>query len=465
MKNISLAERVCESFYADNLSDALKSVENLQNIGELRFDLCNLNHDNIPRLKKATEKELIFTCRTGKLSKTIAANAYQKAMDAEYDYIDIDFFMDGDLLQQLHSLGKTKLILSYHNYDETPPKYELINILDELKSAHPHILKLATLIKSDKDIQVLKELQQDYSHSIIIGMGKWAVKSRINSLKAGAPFTYLSLDSEKITAIGQIGFQEFQENYIRFRGAEEIKLAVLGDPIAHSKSPELFKNLFIDDEINGVYEKIEIKDIRELETLKKHYDGFNITAPFKQSIIPYLNELKQAAKSISAVNTVYQKNGKWIGDNTDYKGIIEAINSTTDISKIENCLIIGAGGAARAAVYAMNHSKINSTILNRTFSTAKDLADEFEVSAIEQVNLNNYQLIINTVPKAFSIINPKELNRNHIVLDAIYPNSAFSRFASEIGFTLIRGEVWLREQALEAYRIFVNGKNNLLSQT
>ena len=78
MKNVSLVERVCESFYADSLSAALKSVENLQNIGELRFDLCDLNPDDIAKLKKATEKELIFTCRTEKLSKANAANAYHR---------------------------------------------------------------------------------------------------------------------------------------------------------------------------------------------------------------------------------------------------------------------------------------------------------------------------------------------------------------------------------------------------
>lgn len=454
MRNISLVERVCESFYAENLEQSLNSINKLQHIGELRFDLSGLAISDLEHITASTEKNLIFTCRTPKIHKINAIKAYQKAIDVGFQYIDIDFFVDGDILQQLHSIEKTQIILSFHNYEQTPPKYELLNILDELKSAHPHLLKLSTFLKSRSDILVLEELQSVYQDAIIMGMGEWAVESRIKSIRSGAPFTYLALEIQQSTAKGQVSFKEFQEYYLRFREAEEIRLAVIGNPIAHSKSPKLFKNLFADDELEGVYEKIELENISEIEMLKKHYNGFNVTAPFKQSIIPYLDELSSSAKKIGAVNTVYQKDGKWMGENTDFKGIIEAVKSVMEASKIKNCLIIGAGGAARAAAFAMNHSNIKSNIINRTFSRANDLAQDFNLTAIEKANLNDFQLIINTTPEPFSVINPEEMNCNHIVLDAIYPNSLFARYASEIGFTLIRGEVWLKEQALEAYRIF-----------
>jgi 3-dehydroquinate dehydratase/shikimate dehydrogenase len=460
MKNVSLAERVCESFYAERLSDALIALGKLQNMGELRFDLSGLGLNDLEHIITSTDKELIFTCRTPKVKKLKAIQAYQKAIDVGFQYIDIDFFIDGDILPQLHLLEKTRLILSFHNHEETPPKKMLTNILDELKSTHPHLAKLASFLKTEEDLQVLEALQSEYNNVIVMGMGERAVESRIRSIRAGAAFTYIALNKNQSTAQGQVDYKEFQEQFIQFRRAEEIKLAVLGNPIAHSKSPELFKNLFLDEEIKGVYEKMELEDIQEFEMLKKHYDGFNVTAPFKQNIIPFLDDLSRAAKSIGAVNTIYQKEGKWIGDNTDYKGIIEAINSATDILKIESCLIIGAGGAARAAAYAMNRSNINSTIINRTISKAAGLAQEFNLSVIEKANLENFQLIINTVPEPFYVINPDELNSNHIVLDAIYPNSHFERYSSEIGFLLIRGEVWLEKQALEAFWIFQKLKDD-----
>lgn len=459
MRNVSLAERVCESFYAENLPDALKSVKRLQYMGELRFDLSGLDITDLDQIIDSTDKSLIFTCRTSKVKKLMAIQAYQKAIDVGFQYIDIDFFVDGDILQQLHSLDKTQLILSFHNYEQTPPKYELINILDELKSAHPDIVKLASLLKSKEDIQILEELQFYYRNAIIMGMGEWAVESRIRSLRSGAPFIYLALNSEQSTAKGQVVFQEFQESYLRFRGTEEIRLAVIGNPIAHSKSPELFQGFFKEDELKGIYEKIELEDIQEIDELKKHFQGFNVTAPFKQSIIPFLKELTPSAEKIGAVNTVYQKNGKWIGDNTDFKGILEAIRSRADFSKIQKCLILGAGGAARAAASAMNQTNTSCFVINRTCEKAVQLADDFDIHAIEEAQLQDFQLIINTVPEPFSIISPEELTPNHIVLDAIYPNSAFTRYAAEKGLILIQGEVWLERQALEAYRIFKKTKD------
>jgi len=458
MRNVSLVEQVCESFYAENLSEALKSIEKLQNIGELRFDLSGIELDDLQQIISSTEKKLIFTCRTPKIKKIDAITAYQKAIDVGFQYIDIDFFVDGDILQQLHSLEKTQLIVSFHNYEQTPPKYELINILDELKTAHPNIVKLATQLKSKEDIHILEELQFYYRNAIIMGMGTWAVESRIKSIKAGAPFTYLALNPDQSTAKGQVGFQEFQESYLSYRGVEDIRLAVIGNPIAHSKSPELFQRFFKEDELQGIYEKMELENIREIEEVKKHFQGFNVTAPFKQSIIPHLDELSNSAEKIGAVNTVFQKDEKWIGDNTDYKGIIEAIRSRADLSKIHKCLILGAGGAARAAAYAMKQTNAACFVINRTHEKAIQLADDFDISAIEEAQLDNFQLIINTVPEPFSIIKPEELTSNHIVLDAIYPNSVFARYATESGFILIRGEVWLKEQAWEAYRIFRKNK-------
>lgn len=458
MRNISLAERVCESFFSDSLTEAIVSVQNLKGIGELRYDLSTLNLNELATIKESSAMPLLFTCRTHQIRVSEATKAYQKAIDLGYDYIDIDFFIDGKILEHLHSLKNTKLILSYHNYDGTPPKYKLITILDELKAAKPHIIKMATLLRSEEDIQILEELQTEYKNAIVIGMGEWAISSRIRSLRAGAPFTYIALYENQSTAKGQVGFKCFQQEYLKFRGKETIKLAVLGNPIAHSKSPDLFKTFFYDEEVIGVYEKIELENIGEIEILKKHYDGFNVTAPFKQSMIPYLDELSEAAQKIGAVNTVYKKNGKWNGDNTDFKGILEAIRSRSDLSKIQKCLILGAGGAARAAAYAMKQTNIPCFVINRTYGKAVQLANDFNVYAIEEAPLQDIQLIINTIPEPFSIISPEELTPHHIVLDAIYPKSAFARPASEIGFILIRGEVWLKEQALEAYRIFSNIK-------
>jgi len=461
MRNLSLVERVCESFYAKSIDSALKSVSSIRHIGELRFDLSELTLEDISQIQKASERKLIFTCRTNKVLPFSALEAYKEAILSGFNYIDIDFFEDRYLLDKLLQLIQnhpTRLILSYHNYQLTPTELELKKTLKELGSSEADIIKISTLVQSKDDIETLVRCQKNTPNSVIMGMGEWAVESRIRCLRAGALFTYLALHLNQTTAKGQADFIGFQKSFNEFRGGEKLKLAVLGNPITHSKSPDLFHGFFKQDGIKGVYEKIELEDIEEIEILKKQFDGFNVTAPFKQSIIPYLDELSEAAQKIGAVNTVYQKDDKWVGDNTDFIGILKAIESAKNPSEIRNCLILGAGGAARAAAFAMQKAQISTTILNRTYSKALALSDEFSVQSVQEINIYDFQLIINTIPEPFSLVNETELNKHHIVLDAVYPSSFFEEPSSKIGFTFIPGELWLVGQAEESYRIFSDVK-------
>lgn len=461
MRNRSLDGRVCESFFAHDLSSALNAIEKIKSLGELRFDLSELHIDDIKTIKDKTDNKLIFTCRGGKFSEDLILQAYQKAIESDYDFIDIDLQHDGYLLSSLYpalSQSSCQLILSYHNYDETPSLKNLEEIIHKLESSKANIIKIATLTHQQNDVEILMKAQNSKKDIICLGMGEFATESRIQSILNGGAFTFTAFDLSKSTAKGQLDYDSFQDAYMNYRGGKSIKLAVLGNPISHSKSPVLFKGFFEDNKINGLYEKIELEQIQEFDTLKTQYDGFNITAPFKQSIIPLLDELSDAATKIGAVNTVYKSNDKWFGGNTDFLGILNSIEEEISFSEIKNCLIIGAGGAARAAAFAMNSIGVDTTITNRTHSKAQKLADEFSITAKENINIEDYQIIINTVPNPFLLINPASLQTNHIILDAIYPQSLFIPFQKEHGFTFIKGEKWLYHQAKTAYTIFTNSE-------
>lgn len=461
MRNRSLDGRVCESFFANDLSYALNAIEEIKSLGELRFDLSHLHIDDIKTIKDKTDTQLIFTCRGGKFSEESNLQAYQKAIDSHYDYIDIDLQHDGSLLSSLYpalSQSSCQLILSYHNYDETPSLKNLEEIIHKLESSKANIIKIATLTHQQSDVGILMKAQNSKKNIICLGMGEFATESRIQSLLNGGAFTFAAFDLNKSTAQGQLDYDSFQNAYMNYRGGKSIKLAVIGNPISHSKSPELFKGFFEENKINGLYEKIDLEDVAEFESLKTQYNGFNVTAPFKQSIIPMLDELSDAANQIGAVNTVYKSNDRWFGDNTDFLGILNSIKEEISFSEIKNCLIIGTGGAARAAAFAMNSIGVDTTITNRTPSKAKNIADEFSITAKENINIEDYQIIINTVPNPFLLINPASLRSNHIILDAIYPQSLFLPFQKKQGFTFIKGEKWLYHQAKVAYKIFTNSK-------
>lgn len=458
MRNRSLDGRICESFFAEDLSSALRVLEKIKSLGELRFDLSNLHHDDIKTIRRNTKHKLIFTCRGENLSEEAHLKSYRAAIESNYEYIDIDHGYDGHLLSSLHtslSHSSCQLILSYHNYEKTPSLNELDEIINNLTSSSTDLIKITTLTHSIQDVEKLISVQKSYQNIICLGMGQFATQSRIQSLINGGNFTFVAFDSSKTTAKGQVDYEGFQEAYMDDSRGKAIKLAVLGNPIAHSKSPDLFKGFFEDDKINGDYEKIELENVAEFEALKSQYDGFNVTAPYKQSIIPFLYECSNAAKKIGAVNTIFKRNGKWIGDNTDYLGILKAIEEKIAFSDIKNCLIIGAGGAARAAVFAMKSIGVSSSIINRTKAKAKNLAEEFAIESPKIIDIKSYQLIINTTPNPLSLLNPELLQANHIILDAIYPNSIFIPYQKEKEFNLIHGESWLYHQAKSAYQIFL----------
>lgn len=457
MRNRSLDGRVCESFYAKDVILANMMLKKISGMAELRYDLSHLSPEDIRSLKKTNPHKFIFTCRGGVFSDERNWEAYRVAIASGYDYIDIDLAQDGHLLAGLQPLllaSSTQLILSYHNYHETPKIQELELIIKKLASSQPDLIKIATQTRLPEDVDLLMKIQKKFNKTICLGMGRYATESRIKSLKNGGAFTFVAFDTSKSTAQGQLNYKDFDLAYTHFRGGEILKLAVLGNPISHSKSPNLFQDFFRQDGIEGVYEKIELEQISEFNTLKLVYDGFSVTSPFKQSIIPFLDDLSVAARKIGAVNTVYQKNGKWLGDNTDYIGIGQSIELNAGFSNINSCLIMGAGGAARAAAYTMESKGIATVICNRTHSKAQELARKFSIQSSENRDPSSFDLIINTIPYPMSLIDFRKVHAGQIILDAIYPISHFSSLKETKGFKMIAGEVWLMEQAKAAYVLF-----------
>lgn len=235
-----------------------------------------------------------------------------------------------------------------------------------------------------------------------------------------------------------------------------MKLAVVGNPIAHSKSPLIFHFLFDAVNLEYSYEKLLLQSAKEIpELFENGYSGLSVTAPFKQSIIPFLDELSAEAKSIGSLNTVVLKEGKLCGYNTDWLGVFNAlIENGVDFTK-KKCLILGAGGAARAAVYALLIRKASVQIYNRSEEKAKAIAEEFKIEHCRKENLqkavSEAEILIDTLPAGISLLKPEWLRKSLVVLDASYPTSVY---ADRKDIQLIGGEHWLLHQALPAFKLF-----------
>src|SRR6056297_869977 len=180
------------------------------------------------------------------------------------------------------------------------------------------------------------------------------------------------------------------------------KFAVIGSPIAHSKSPALHEAGFNELAIEASFTAIEIKpeDLGSwLSVNMIDYSGLAVTIPHKEAILPFVQKLSPAAQAIGAVNTLYWEHEVLHGTNTDCVGVLRALQ--TEVPNIEgkNVLLLGAGGAARAALFALQTSGANTAIWNRTADKAIALADEFTAEAVESIaalNPEKFDVVINS---------------------------------------------------------------------
>ncbi len=258
----------------------------------------------------------------------------------------------------------------------------------------------------------------------------------------------------------------------------KILLAVAGNPVIHSKSPFVFEGLIHNYNINASYTRLSAESSQELVSLinKLGISGLNITSPFKETIIPLLDSIDTSVAKIQSVNTVVNQSGKLRGFNTDADGIINIFKKRQIEIRGKNCVVIGAGGAARSAVFALRSEGALVTVLNRSKEKADNLAVYFDCRSVDLASINDCfekaEIIISTVnirlleeylqANNFSFIPYENLNNNVIILDAIYHNSALKEKAEKLGINYISGEEWLLEQALLSFKIFSPSQRSLL---
>ncbi|WP_214685873.1 shikimate dehydrogenase [Exiguobacterium sp. s155] len=205
-----------------------------------------------------------------------------------------------------------------------------------------------------------------------------------------------------------------------------MNLAVIGHPIAHSLSPQLHEQWLRASGLFGRYEAIDATP-DQLPALfaamrEGDWDGFNVTIPYKEVVVRYLDDLDEAAKHAGAVNTVYKRDGRLIGTNTDGAGLVQALMPYTDFTG--RVLIVGAGGAARGIVQALPTRDV--TIVNRTVERARALADTFGVvyTTFDEMDVSRYDVIIQTtsvgMDERSTPLSLEGLRQNTVVCDIIY---------------------------------------------
>src|SRR5690606_29981621 len=242
---------------------------------------------------------------------------------------------------------------------------------------------------------------------------------------------------------------------------------LIGKTLSHSFSKKYFEEKFKRENINAVYENFELNDISQVEGLFSIHSklcGLNVTIPYKEQIIPYLDEVDEQAQKIGAVNTIYidKEIGKMKGYNTDVYGFKQSLKPFLE-NQHQRALILGTGGASKAVAYVLNELGITTAFVSRT----PQLENQLSYDELNENILASFLLIVNTTPLGTfpnvdekPIINYDAITPNHLLYDLVYNpvETAFLKEGKKRGALTINGEQMLQLQAEKAWEIW-GGRN------
>jgi 3-dehydroquinate dehydratase / shikimate dehydrogenase len=452
---------------------------------ELRLDwLSNDNEmDKFLALlaKRRPRATLIATCRRreagGKFRGTIAQQlahlaAAVRSGCAWYDLeVESSSRCPPGLLDVL--LGEGRRIASAHFFRRSPKNLQ--RVVADLGRGKPDAIKVAVQCDSlGRSLEVLR-LARGRRNVTAVPMGEVALPARVLALREGSALAYAPV--ENATAPGQATLEAMKDLYRADNLRRKTRVyGVIGDPIGHSLSPVLQNAGFQTREMDAVFLPFLVRDLRDflLSVEPLGIAGFAITLPHKQAILRHLDDCDPMAAAIGAVNTVVVRgSGKLYGYNTDYVGVLRALERRIPL-RGSRALIFGAGGAACAVAFALAESGASVCVCARRAQAAKALARAVGGEVVERSRLRReyFDAIVNATPVGMhpaegrSPLEARELNCR-LVFDLIYrPRvTKLMQLAARRGIETVSGvemfvaqgtaqwEIWTGERApVEAMR-------------
>lgn len=476
MNNGKICVSVCAET-AKKFNEDIKRAKGLADFIELRFD-C-LNEGEIEKVKLEYDENHIRTFRPREQGgkRNLSLREREIFWNSGEDYCGADF--EEDMVENSFDWHYKPVICSYHDFKGAPDN--LPEIFERLFATDADVLKIAIQANDITDTikiwKLLENAERENINFVPVAMGEAGKWTRILALAHGAFMTYAALEYGKETASGQITARDLIETYRVKELNEQTEIyGVVGNPVSHSLSPDMHNAAFKFHRLDAVYIPFEVKNLDEFiakfirektREIELNFKGFSVTIPHKQAIIKHLDSIDEAAKKIGAVNTVKIVGANLHGFNTDAQGFIEPLKNAYGNLKNARVAVLGAGGAARAAVYALKMESANIAIFARNIEKARQLAEEFEIEFAaltdQRTALGGYDIIVNATPLGTKgamendmPATAEQLKNAHLVYDLIYNpfETKFLREAKSVGVPTIGGLAMLTAQAMAQFRIW-----------
>ena len=398
----------------------------------------------------------------------------QQAASAGYHYLDLE----ADLPAAAVALPRRgpRIIRSLHDLQGTPAN--LGTLLRGLARSAREIPKLAVTPLGVADLgRIVAAARAVPTPRIVLGMGDYGLPSRLLAARLGSWLTFASVSSAGLrrAAPGQLDPYAMQHRY-RFHslGADTPVFGIIGNPVAHSRSPEVHNRGLAAAGVAGVYVPFRVDVVTEFLHLAPSLGvrGLSVTIPHKETVMALLARTDPSVLGAGACNTLVWEQGGWTGYNTDIAGFLAPLQPALAAGRVRRATVVGAGGAARAIVWALRGAGVEVLVVNRNPQRAQRLASEMGAAAVAlaardlpaQVARHSDLIVQATsvgmhaaaADAAHDPIAAVPLGGHEIVYDIIYtpPNTPLIQRAREAGCQVVTGGQMLLGQAYEQFRLF-----------
>jgi 3-dehydroquinate dehydratase / shikimate dehydrogenase len=442
---------------------------------ELRLDWLSNDAERARLLRWVTRQKLrgqllLATCRRvpagGRFRGSIEQQLFwlMQAREAGCSWCDVE-------VETLRALpGKSvrgyavpsRVLLSVHDFERTPALPQKIKVPNR---GEADAMKIAAAARTIGDSLRLLALARRSRNFVAAPMGEIGLPARILALREGSALAYAPVG--EATAPGQVSLRDTIHLYRAHELTSRTRVyGVIGDPVGHSLSPLMHNTGFVARHVDAVYLPFLVHDLKDflaaIAPLAIH--GFSVTIPHKQTILKYLQECEPLAAKVGAVNTVVVRaDGSLHGYNTDYLGVLRALEKKLQL-RGSRVLIFGAGGAARAAAFAVARAGANVAVCARREELARHLARVVggEFMPRRALRSEKFDAILNATPVGMhphSDISPlsvRELNCR-IVMDLIYrpQRTALLNTARKKGIATVSGVAMFVAQGAAQWELWL----------
>ena len=437
--------RIYVSVAARTLSDVEQVVSHFNNSSlgmELRIDYLEDPQEITRSLRELISRlrfpRVVATCRRtgaggkfpGTVEEQVAVLGNAVRAGCQMVDLEIESLRGRNEKDMAQALRPARLIISYH----TSRKQERLELVyRRLLRSDAAIIKIAAQAYELRDnlkiFKLLKSHRQRHPRLVALAMGPAGIPSRVLGLQRGSYLTYASADSRIQIASGQIAADSMRTSYrVEHLNGKTVLYGIVGSHASASLSPAMQNAALHAKRINAVYVPYEAQHLVDFLSTAEDLglQGFSVTMPFKREILKHLDWVDPLAEKIGAVNTVAVRRGKRLGWNTDAAAVIEVLTKRIRLCG-SRALVLGSGGAARAAAHALKKEGANVFISARRNDAGARLASAIQAQAFPWGSTDSLEVdaVINATPVGMpplDYLSPVDLSRlrTRVVFDMVY---------------------------------------------